>query len=532
MALRPKPPEEGRHSPLFVGYLVITALLCGAFVMVIEVLGSKVLGPLFGVSLFVWTSLITVTLVSLAAGYALGGVVSDKKESPSYLYGIIFAAGVAAVLVPHLRPLVLKACIPLGLRLGSLTAAVALFGPGLFLLGCVSPYIIKIAAREMRNIGRTVGVFYALSTIGSVVGTVLTGFVFIAYFRVDRIFEVVGAALIVLSAAYYLLFRKKWYLFMVVPLTPFLLTPQTPLSKLMSDGTYVKETYAADSFYGKVKVLDYSYEDAHTRELMIDGLIQSILDMNNGMSVLAYPYFTEMLPYVINPSGKRCLVLGLGAGVIPMWFEERGIKTDVVEIDPDVVNVAKRYFGFNIDGRIVLSDARYFLSQKGPTYDYIVVDVASGDITPAHIFSLEAFKLIRGRLANHGVLSINFIGNLHGESFITASVVKTLGEVFKTVKIYPNVPPDKASGVENITLLAYDFPPATVDADQMRNFPVHPYVRDQLARMAGREFVFPEGTSSMVLTDNYNPVDVADVWVKEQMRKGTLYITDLDVIIH
>lgn len=160
--------------------------------MVIEVLGSRVLGPFFGVSLFVWTSLITVTLVALAAGYAIGGRWCDRRDSPDGLYLILLAAGFLVLLVPWLKPVVLKASLPLGLRWGALASALLLFGPALFLLGCVSPYVIKLAAREMQHLGETVGAYYAASTAGSVAGTIVTGFFLIPTLGVNRIFWLRG----------------------------------------------------------------------------------------------------------------------------------------------------------------------------------------------------------------------------------------------------------------------------------------------------------------------------------------------------
>jgi len=108
--------------------LAVTAALCGALVMVIEVLGSRVIGPFFGVSLFVWTSLITVTLVSLAAGYWLGGVLSASERRADLLFGAIAAAGALALAVPLLKRAVLTAALGLGLRAGALASALALFG--------------------------------------------------------------------------------------------------------------------------------------------------------------------------------------------------------------------------------------------------------------------------------------------------------------------------------------------------------------------------------------------------------------------
>ncbi|MGD8884305.1 MAG: fused MFS/spermidine synthase, partial [Gammaproteobacteria bacterium] len=188
---------QQNQSKGFMMYILLTAVLCGALVMAIEVMGSRVIGPFFGVSLFVWTSLITVTLVALSLGYAFGGYLADRYSSPKYLYSIIMVAGALTLLVPMLQAPVLKLCAPLGLRTGAFISTLILFGPALFLLGCVSPYLVKIAASQLRNLGAVVGGLYALSTIGSTAGTVITGFLLVALLGVDKIFLVTGSLLIV-----------------------------------------------------------------------------------------------------------------------------------------------------------------------------------------------------------------------------------------------------------------------------------------------------------------------------------------------
>jgi MFS family permease len=284
--------SDNAHSRSFIYYLFLTALSCGAMVMVIEVLGSKVIGPVFGVSLFVWTSLITVTLVALSAGYAAGGYVSDKKDSPDYLYGIIFLAGLLVLLVPFMKSIILRLCQPLGLRMGALTSSTILFGPSLFLLGCVSPYIIKVSARELRNIGRTVGVFYSISTVGSFLGTIMTGFFLIAYFGVSRIFEVVGILLVLLAVIYFLIFRKKVYVLAAL-IVPFVLFSADDLTSFtLSNGTRVIEVLHKDTFYGQLNVIDYTYGPKHYRELLIDGQVQGGIDMGRGLSILIHIFYS------------------------------------------------------------------------------------------------------------------------------------------------------------------------------------------------------------------------------------------------
>lgn len=519
------------HAPGFPHFLIITALLCGALIMVVEVLGSRVLGPFYGVSLFVWTSLITVTLVALAAGYAAGGVLSDKRSSPDYLYGIILGAGFLVLLIPLVKSAVLKLCLPLGLRAGSLASALLLFGPSLFLLGCVSPYLIKIAAREMVNIGRTVGVFYAVSTAGSFFGTLLTGFVLIAYLGVDRIFTVVGVFLVCLALAYFLFFRKRWQvlpLLLVVPL--FLVHAVAPASKIMPNGTRVTKVFEKDGFYGNVKVIDYSYGRAHTRELVIDGLVQGGVDMNNGLSIYDYAYFMEFLPYGLHPAGKDCLVIGLGAGLVPRWYEERGVKVDVVDIDPNMPGIAREYFGFRVSGDIVISDARYFLGNTDKQYDYIILDVFNGDTTPGHVLSVEAMRLLKDRLTPSGVLAVNLAGSIKQEAFMTASVIRTMQSVFETVDVYPTFFPEGGDGWGNLAIVAYHSARVPLRLEAIGNFPVHP-VSSSVKSLVAKPFPLSREIPAIILSDDYNPIDFYDIWLKEHIRKNILENTDWDILI-
>ncbi len=524
-------PQAAEGSRPFFYYLVATAMICGGLVMVIEILGSRVIGPFFGASLFVWTSLITVTLVALAAGYAAGGVLSDRKPSPAYLYGIILCSGVLTLLVPVLKGPVLKATVSWGLRTGAFASSLALFGPALFLLGCVSPYLVRIAAREMRNIGRTVGVFYAISTVGSFVGTVLTGFVLIAYFGVNAIFTVTGTLLIALSAGYFLVFRKKVAVLAALVLPLLLFHQEGPVSKVMANGTRVTKVFSKDTHYGNLKVVDYSLGDKRHRELMIDGLIQGGMDVNDRQSVYEYAYYLEFLPYGINPSGKNCLVIGLGAGLVPVWYEARGVRTDIVDIDPDVVAIAKDYFGFAVSGDIIIADARYYLNTSSKQYDYIILDVFNGDTTPGHILSLEALELVKARLTEKGILAINLIGSLKRENFMTASIIRTLEKVFRNVDIYPNYAVETSEGGGNITVLAYNAAFKPFDRSSVAGLSVHPFARNGVNGFLGKPYRLPAGTPGMILTDDHNPIDFYDVWLKEWVRRMILEGVDMDVLI-
>jgi spermidine synthase len=524
---------KGARSPWFVGYLVLTTVICGALVMVVEVLGSKVIGPYYGVSLFVWTSLISVTLIALALGYAAGGILSDRNGSPDCLFAVILISGLLVLLVPVAKIPVLKICRPLGLRAGALVSSALLFGPSLFSLGFVSPYVVKIAAREMSSIGKTVGVFYAVSTAGSFLGTLVTGFVLLAFFSVGRIFMFAGILLVSLSMLYFLCARRIWF-FLGVLAVPLALLPSEPVrSKYLSSGVKATELLNRDTFYGNVRVIDYAFGPASTgapveRDLLIDGQVQSAVDASNGMSLSVYYYLLEFLPYALNPSGRECLVIGLGAGIIPTWYEARGIRTDVVDINPHVVEAARTFFGFRNSGDVRIADARYFLNTTGKKYDFVILDVFNGDTTPGHVLTVEALNLVKARLTPEGILAINLIGSISEDTFITASVIRTLESVFRTVEIHPVPSVRKVKWGENLAVIAYDRPRLPFRPEIVKDFPVHPRAASA-KRYMERTFRFPEGTRAIILTDEYNPADFFDTRLKENVRSLILENTDWDL---
>ena len=132
---------------------------------------------------------------------------------------------------------------------------------------------------------------------------------------------------------------------------------------------------------------------------------------------------------------------------------KNGHKTDTVDIDPNVVTIAEKYFGFELAGDVIISDARYYLINSNKTYDYIVLDVFNGDTTPGHILSVEALQILKTRMTQKGILAVNLAGSLKKETFMTASVIKTLESVFKTVEIYPLFSLDNSEGWEIWQLL-------------------------------------------------------------------------------
>lgn len=501
-------------------FIRLTTFVCGALVMVVEILGSRVLGPFFGVGLYVWTALITVTLAALAGGYALGGRLADRPDPAATLYTVILLSGLFTLAIPLLTPPALNMGIPLGMRLGALICALILFGPTLFLLGCVSPLVVRVAMLDPHRLGRTVGNLYALSTLGSVVGALLTGFILIATLGVNRIFQLTGVVLVALALLYFIFSRHRRMALAALALPALLLPPQPASAYRLPNGGTLEVVDARETFHGSLKVIDSRLNNTHRRELAMDGLIQGGLDMTNGLSFHRYGYFMTFLPMGYHPHGSKALVVGLGAGIIPRWFAQQGVTVDVVDIDPAVVELAKTHFNFQPNGRVFIQDARNFLVTHPDRYDYLLVDVFTGDTTPGHMLSVEAIRLMAQRLTPQGVLGINLIGNARADGYMTASIVRTVAEVFDhtDLRAVYDVEEDPHA-VDNLILVAYQGPQRTFDDEIVRRHPVHPAAREAVFDYLPRPVTFPPGTPAMLLTDDYNPIDFYDAKVKERLRE-------------
>ncbi|MDT8288068.1 MAG: fused MFS/spermidine synthase, partial [Elusimicrobiales bacterium] len=192
-----------------------------------------------------------------------------------------------------------------------------------------------------------------------VLGTLATGFLLIIYLGVNQVFFLVGALLIGLALVYFIGFRRRFVCaaLLLVPLAALLLQSARPTSVVLPSGTVATVIDQVESRYGNIKIVDYSYGLRRQREMVLDGAVQSGIDLNSGQSVYAYYDLLGILPTAIAPGGRDCLVIGAGGGSVPLWYEEQGVRTDVVDIDPEIIRMARQYFGFAVSGAVTIEDA-------------------------------------------------------------------------------------------------------------------------------------------------------------------------------
>lgn len=423
-------------------WLYCTVFLTGAAVMVIELLGTRLIAPFYGASLYVWTSLIAVTLIALALGYYLGGIWADRARSGLSL--IIATAGLLTLIIPWLAGPVLLATDPLGLRLGSFISTLILFSPSLIMLGMVGPFAVKLSTSALSNVGASTGSIYAVSTVGSVIGTLFLGFYLFPLIGSREIFVGLGIALLILAVAVAWIERK--YLkssTVMVPATLLLvigfgLYPQIVSSGQAEFSDTFQTRFERESLYGWVRVIDKPKENI--RLLTSDASTIGAASISHGENLLTYQKIVGQIPFLV-PNMEKALLIGQGAGHMVMTLNKAGIVTDTLEIDPAVADAANEYFGFMPTGRRIIGDARYEIRQlKGP-YDLIILDVFTGGTEPTHLLTVEALAQLHGLLAKYGILALNFVSFLdNGKNAALASVSKTLAQVFPHQHVFISDP--------------------------------------------------------------------------------------------
>lgn len=390
--------------------ILLIAFVSGMAVTAMEISASRLLAPYFGTSLFVWTNIIGVVLLALATGYYLGGKLSEKNPHLDFLYKIILSAGFLCMLAPLLiRPLAMTVIdthtfsLPVFIVLGSLSFSAILFGVPLVLLGMTSPFLIKIATLHQEKVGDISGKIFALSTIGSIVGTFLPTFFLIPFVGTRTTITIFAGILMVLGG---LGLKKKWLFISFAVLIVIFLSPQG----MFKPGTNVLAE--SESLYQFIQIT----EKNNIRYLSIDmGLgMQSIYNPLKTTTGNFYDPFM-ILPYLVTENDPtRVLIVGLAGGTIARGLNaEFGthITMEGVEIDSIVTDLSKKYFDLgSIPINIHETDGRVFLQSGTKKYNIIVIDAFQNEFhIPWTMTTKEFWQIVEKHLTKDGLVAINVI---------------------------------------------------------------------------------------------------------------------------
>lgn len=489
--------------------LYLTVFLTGAAVMAIELLGTRLIAPFYGASLYVWSSLISVTMLALAAGYFIGGRWADRAKHTG-LSLIIALAALLTLLIPWLTRPVLLATDPLGLRAGAFVSALVLFSPSLTLLGMVGPFAIKLSTLQLDRVGNSAGSIYAVSTLGSVIGTLVLGFYLFPLAGSRQILIGLGLSLFLLSVTVAIYEQKQ--LKIAAALLPSVLLAITGLFLLPkvinaghagTGGNQFQIQSEHESLYGWVRVIDQPSRDL--RLLTSDASAIGASSISNGENRLSYQDIVGLIP-AMAPKMTRALIIGLGAGhMAKVLYDRYGIVTDTLEIDPAVSVAAAGYFGFKPVGQAIVGDARYEIRHLKGGYDLIIHDCFTGGSEPAHLLTVETLTQLRTLLADNGILALNFVAFSHSSNSALASVGQTIAQVFPHQSVFVSEP---GKDFNDFIFLA---------ARKPINLNSNALTAEQVEWLKNR--VFPvDKTRGVILTDNLNPLEHLQIAKAEHYR--------------
>ena len=491
--------------------------LTGACVLIVEVLAVRVFSPYYGNTIFTVSSVITVILLALSVGYYAGGVLADRRPSRERFFGLILASGVALLLLHVVGTLTLPAVSSaLSIEVGPLVSAAMMFLLPAVLMGMVSPYAIKLQSLSapQQGVGSVAGTIFFWSTLGSITGSLLAGFVLIPTVGVDRVLIAVGVLLVVLGFVPLIVLGARSRKALGAGAGGAILAlaaGQFAAQPVVEAGTIV---YRSDGVYQQITIYEGSYLGRPARFLLLDRSESGAMFLDStDPSDLVYDYTKYYSLYkVFTPRVQNALVLGGGAYSIPkaLLHELPDAVVDVAEIEPSFLDLAKRYFGAADSPRLrnYVEDGRRFLQDSDTQYDLIFGDVYYSYFSvPPQFTTREFFALARSRLRSEGVFIANMIGDLsRREPSLIMTEIKTFQSVFPNSYFFAVESAERTDQLQNITLVGYNSdrrvdvtaPPVTTHPEDLIRFLRYKAVDVE------RRF---ELSSYPVLTDDFSPVE-------------------------
>lgn len=493
--------------------LLLSVTLAGMAVLIVEITATRMLAPFFGNSIFTISSVISIVLAALALGYYLGGSLADRKPSAVWFFSLIAIAGFSVLLLQFLNAILLPAiAYNLSLINGPLIVSLMMFFlPALF-LAMLSPFAITLlhAGEADKGVGNASGLVFFWSTLGSIAGSLGTGFLLIPHWGIGNIIVGVGSGLVLLGGVGLLMTRK---LPKILPVGLALLGLISGIALRhvgMADGRSV--VFAADGLYERIVIRDIPLRGRSARILLQDLNVSGGLTLDDGSMAFDYTKYFDLYR-LFTPELKTALAIGGGAYSVPksILHDSPRAIVDVAEIDPSLHALALRYFALPDDARLRnhVIDGRRFLHESAERYDLIFSDAYRSLISaPPQFATLEFFRLARGKLKENGALIANFYGSLAPESRATIySVFKTMRAAFPQVYVIATVSPESEE-LQNFIFIGHNASSPDKRTD-LRRATVVEFAHPMLKDVAALEWRAADALldSYPVLTDDFAPVE-------------------------
>lgn len=485
--------------------LETVAFVIGFAIMTFELSAARVVAPYLGTTIYSWTSIIGVILAALAGGYALGGNIADARKRIEdiilFLTLAAFSMGLVAIFKDELLAWISTTGLPLQLQ--ALCASLLLFAPPTLILGAASPYLSRMSITDVATSGHRLSRVEAASTIGSLFGTFLTGYILFSLIGSHAIIIFLGVLLIGTS----FLLGHKHYIglrlgMLVLVILAGLVSPKPQLRGFLEQ---------FDTAYTRVIVREVGYGSQQIRALQTDnsGLQSGVYA--DGRKDLAMPYVRAFaFAATLKPQATQHLIIGGGAFTFPQFLAKQHpqARVDTVEIDERLPQISRQHFGFDQPENlhIIAADGRQFLNTSNTTYDMIFLDAFNALVPPFQLMTTEAVSRTQSSLKPDGVVVANVISATKG---YRSELIQYVYNTFKTSYAYVNVykidPRFPANSRQNLLLLASNRP---INESRLTKAATN----DRLLREITANKLAPDNDRTRTLTDDYAPVEHLAVW--------------------
>ncbi len=500
-------------------FLYLTEFFAGMSVMAVELGASRLLAPYFSSSQIVWTIIIGTIMIAMALGNIYGGRTADKNPNPDKLYGRILISAIWIALIPVLGKYIIIGISALliftvsnnFLIIAAFVACMVIFVFPLFLLGTVTPSLVKYTVDSLDDNGKTVGTLGAFNTIGSIIGTFVPTFVTIPAVGTSITFLIFSGILLLLAIVYFVSVhsgKKK----VIASVLIFVLCCGLGWSD--SFAFWQNDlTYEGESVYNYLQVYENDKEVALSTNVLFG--VQSVYMKEDGLTGMYYDY-AMAAPLMIadqEPENQDILILGMGTGTYATQCRKYlgQMQVEGVEIDDKITDLSRKYFSLSEDIPVTSYDGRAYLQAIDKKYDVIMVDAYQDITIPFQMSSVEFFSLVKSHLNPGGVMVVNM--NMRGsqEGNINQYLADTIGQVF-AVEYTVDV-----DGSTNRELFASD------NADMMQALKQNTAqiqdgsFKNMMARVAADAVTYDKG--NYILTDDKAPVELLGMQVIDDLIK-------------
>lgn len=500
-------------------FLYLTEFFAGMSVMAVELGASRLLAPYFSSSQIVWTIIIGTIMIAMALGNIYGGKTADKSPNPDKLYGRILIAAIWIACIPVVGKYIIIAISAALvftvsnnlLIVAAFAACMVIFVFPLFLLGTVTPSLVKYSVDSLEDNGKTVGLLGAFNTIGSIIGTFVPTFVTIPAVGTSITFLIFAGILLLLSIVYFVSVRcgKKR---VIASTLAFVLCCGLGYSD--SFAFWEKDlTYEGESIYNYLQVYETESKVALSTNVLFG--VQSVYMKEDGLTGMYYDY-AMAAPLMLEQkkvSDMDVLILGMGTGTYATQCRKYlgDMQIEGVEIDEKITKLSRQYFSLSDRIPVTTYDGRAFLNATDQKYDVIMVDAYQDITIPFQMSSVEFFTLVKEHLNENGVMVVNM--NMRGgrEGNINQYLADTIGNVFGTEYVVD------VAGTSNRELFASDnakiMDVLTENAEKLSD----PELKSMMDVVLADTVPYENG--SYILTDDQAPVELLGMQVIDEIIK-------------